>query len=67
MVIDGNRLILIIGMKILFKKNSKSELSPKKNTPGSGQSGYPGQMGHFFSGSCGSPGQAQIIRVYNTL
>ena len=34
---------------------------------GSGQSGYPGQMGHFFSGSCGSPGQAQIIRVYNTL
>ena len=32
----------------------------------SGQSEYPGQMGHFFSGSCGSPGQAQIIRVYNT-
>ena len=30
MVIDGNRLILIIGKKILFKKNSKSELSPKK-------------------------------------
>ena len=33
---------------------------------GSGQSGYPGQMGHFFTGSCGSPGQAQIIRVHNT-
>ena len=30
MVIDGNGLILIIGKKILFKKNSKSELSPKK-------------------------------------
>ena len=30
MVIDGNRLILIIGKKILFKKNSKSQLSPKK-------------------------------------
>ena len=27
---------------------------------GLGQSGYPGQMDHFFSGSCGSPGQAQI-------
>ena len=26
---------------------------------GSGESGYPGQMGHFFSGSCRSPGQAQ--------
>ena len=33
MVIDGNRLILIIGKKILFKKNSKSELSPKKIRP----------------------------------
>ena len=34
---------------------------------GSGQSGYLGQMGHFFSRSCGSLGQAQIIQVYNTL
>ena len=39
MVIDGNRLILIIGKKILFKKNSKSELSPKKNTPGPAMAG----------------------------
>ena len=36
MVIDGNRLILIIGKKILFKKNSKSELSPKKIRSGPG-------------------------------
>ena len=28
---------------------------------GLGQSGYPGQMGHFFSGS------SSKIRVYNTL
>ena len=30
MVIDGNRSILIIGKKVLFKKNFKSELSPKR-------------------------------------
>ena len=28
-----------------------------------GPSGYPGQMGHFFSRSCGSLAKAQEIRI----